>query len=76
MESKHWVQSSRYTDCVGAGGRSSRSCKQEVPDVGAGCTTCSIDVLAHHSEVVEDKEGMRNELDLNERLHAGVVEQW
>jgi len=28
MESKHWVQSSRYTDCDGPGGRSSGSCQQ------------------------------------------------
>jgi hypothetical protein len=26
IESKHCVQSSRYTDCVGPGGRSSRRC--------------------------------------------------
>jgi hypothetical protein len=50
IESKHWVQSSRYTDCVGPGGRSSvmRKYYDDHFEANAGQLTGRVDVRASH----------------------------
>lgn len=55
MESKHCVQSSRYTDCVGPGGRSSRRCEYHAgaswDGDGDGALTRRVDVRAGHADL-------------------------
>jgi hypothetical protein len=50
MQSKHWVQSSRYTDCAGVGGWSSgRYCKsQPYRRYRHNVITCGVNMRASH----------------------------